>query len=302
MKIFQMAGLALLAGTMAFSAAAQEPPAACPADAEAQAYQASKGLEWVIQQEDLNREAGVAINLADACPDRPFVQYFSARSFFFILRKIGDPAGQFQYLAAATNALRAYDATAPEDRVWKPGLTAEDGSDISVDTISAAKSMLAVDLVPLVVRFEAGGMFHEFVSYEGHKPGNPCPWKTAELAVAEAAGYPDGFDQIDEFFYQNGQIPNTKGATDRIEFLRTACPAAKKGLTVNLAKIYAQGARGADGIGDAEGASGYAKLAIAEYEAYLPLATADNAAPSMIAATNRVLKEMNDLVIDEGTE
>lgn len=301
MNIFRSAAFAVLASLTTLAAAADE-PAACPADAEVRAWQASKGLEWVTQQEDLNREAGTAVQLANACPDRPFVQYFSARSFFFILRKIGDPAGQFQYLTAATNALRAYDITAPADRVWKPGLKADDGSDISVDTLSGAKSMLVVDLVPLVVRFEAGGIFHEFVSYEGHKPGNPCPWQTSELAVAEAAGYPAGFDQIDEFFYQNGQTPNTKGATDRIEFLRTACPAAKTGLTVNLASIYAQGARGADGIGDAEGASGYAKLAIAEYQAYLPLATAGNAAPSMIATTNRVLKEMNDLVIDEDAE
>ena len=293
--------MALLACAMALGAAAEDPAApaaACPADAEVQAWQASKALEWVVQQDDLDRDAGTAIALANACPGRPFVQYFSARSFFFILRKLGDPNEQFRYLTAATNALRAYDIVGPEDRIWQPGLKAEDGSDIRVDTLSGAKSLLADNLAPLVVRFEAGGMFHPFLSPESLQPGSPCPWKTPDLAVAEGAGYPEGFDQIGPYLYANGQLPNIVGAAGRIVFLKTACPAAQTGLTAGLAKLYAHAAHGADGIGDKAHAAIYAKEAIAEYEAYLPDIAGKESTGSMVAATQLELKDLKTLVPD----
>ena len=298
MMRFRIFAFAILAASTAMWAKAEGPAAACPADADVQVYQASEKLEWVIQQEDLNRDAGTVIGLANACPSRPFVQYFAARSYFYILRKLGDPNAQLQFLTGATNALRAYDMTAPEDRVWTPDLKNEDGSDVTVNTLSGAKSMLAVDLVPLIVRFEAGGMFHEFVSYEGRKPGNPCPWQTPDLAVAEAAGYPDGFALISEFYYENGQLPNIRGAIERIEFLKTACPAAEMGLTSSLGKLYYDTARGARSVGMVEAAGDYAVLAIPEYESYRTMAEAEKVAPARISATVIMIKDMQRLVDD----
>jgi len=114
-------------------------------------------------------------------------------------------------------------------------------------------------------------------------------------AVAEAGGYPIGFKNIAPYFYANGQLPNVEGASERIGFLQTACPAAKDALSAKLGRLYADEARGAEGIGDAESASTYARLAIAAYEAYLPSIAGKESTGSMVAATNRELKDLQEL-------
>lgn len=295
MKLLKTACLALLAGMIGHRTFAQETPA-CPDTAETAMYETAKALEWVTDNGALSQGYSQAAAYAGACQDRPVVQFFVAQSFYYIARKLQDPAQQFQLTTAAIHAIRQYDVHATDsDGTWDTGQKREDGSAMTVEIGPGASTLLGEVLVPQIIWFEANGMFHEFVSGKGRSPEGPCPWQDARFAVAEAGGHVQGHEQTAPYFYGEGRIPNIMGSVGRIRYLQSVCPNARKGLASQLGLLYAQTARGADSIGRDEGAATYAGHAAEQYEAFRAIAVTDGTSSARIAATDRIIEEMKEL-------
>ena len=177
-KLKQIGLVALLAGAVSFSAAAEE-AVACPNNAAQAMYQVSEALPGATTMEQVSNGYNYTVSYAAACPEDAYTQYFVALSFYRLAEKIADPGQQFQLMSAAIAALHIYDAaweTLNPDLIWTMPVKPENGPDITVFTGTGSTSLLESKLVPMVVVFEAGGLFHDMISGKGQTEESPCPW------------------------------------------------------------------------------------------------------------------------------
>ena len=298
MKTLKRIGLvALLAGAVSFSAAAEE-PVACPDNAAQVMYKVSEALPGATTMEQVSNGYNYTANYAAACPEDAYTQYFVALSFSRLAEKIADPGQQFQLMSAAIAALHIYDAAwknLSPDLMWTMPVKPEDGPDIRVFTGTNSKTLLEGKLVPMVVGFEANGMFHDMISSGAQKTEAPCPWRRPEMAIAEASGHVIGHHKIAGYFYANDELPNIMGSAYRLEFLQAACPDARKGIVYQFAMLYADAAEGADDLGMDDVAADYATDAIAQYEIFRSLAGDTSADRTKLNAADLVLKSLRKL-------
>jgi len=301
MKTLKQIGLiALLAGAADFSAAAEE-AVACPNNSAQAMYQVSEALPGATTMEQVSNGYSYTTSYANACPEDAYAQYFVALSFYRLAEKIADPGQQFQLMSAAIAALHIYDAAwenLNRDLIWTMPVEPGNGPDITVFTGTKSTSLLESKLVPMVVVFEAGGLFHDIMSGKGQTEESPCPWHRPEMAIAEARGHVVGQDTFVQYYATGDQLPNIMGSADRLEFLATACPNARKQIVFESATLYAHAAKTAYDFNIDGSAAGYASDAITQYELFRSLAKDTAADRSKLALADTALKQMRQLVPD----
>lgn len=299
MKTFKQIGLvALLACAVSFHAAAEE-AVACPDNAAEAMYQVSEALPGATTMEQVSNGYNYTASYAAACPEDAYTQYFVALSFYRLAEKIADPGQQFQLMSAAIDALHVYDAAwenLNRDLMWTMSANPETGLPVRVFTGTNSKSLLEDTLVPMVIGFEASGMFHDMISGKGQTDESPCPWHRPDMAIAEARGHVIGQHKLAQYYYQAEQLPNIMGSVGRLEFLAAACPDARKDIVYQTAVLYADTAELADDIDGS--AADYASDAITQYELFRSLANDTAADRSKLALADTALKQMRQLVPD----
>ncbi len=298
MKTLKRMGLvALLAGAVSFSAAAEE-PVTCPDTAAQVMYQVSEALPGATTMEQVSNGYNYTANYAAACPEDAYTQYFVALSFSRLAEKIADPGQQFQLMSAAIAALHIYDAAwknLSPDLMWTMPVKPEDGPDIRVFTGTNSKTLLEGKLVPMVVALEAKGLFHDMISGGAQKTETPCPWRRPEMAIAEASGHVIGQHRLAQYYYANDQLPNIMGSAYRLEFLAAACPDAHKDIVYQFATLYADAAEVADDIGMNDVAADYATDAITQYEVFRGLAGDTSADRTKLNAADMTVKSLQKM-------
>jgi len=298
MKTLRQIGLvALLAGSVSFSAAAEE-PVACPDNAAQVMYQVSEALPGATTMEQVSNGYNYTANYAAACPEDAYTQYFVALSFSRLAEKIADPGQQFQLMSASIAALHIYDAAwenLNRDLMWTMPANPETGLPVRVFAGTNSKTLLENKLVPMVVAFEASGMIHDMISGKGRTEESPCPWHRPDMAIAEASGHVIGQHRLAQYSYANEQLPNIMGSANRLEFLAAACPVARKDIVYQSAVLYADTAELADDIGMDDVAADYATDAIAQYEIFRSLAGDTGADRTKLNAADLMLKSLRKL-------
>jgi hypothetical protein len=301
MKTLRQIGLvALLAGSVSFSAAAEE-PVACPDNAAQVMYQVSEALPGATTMEQVSNGYNYTANYAAACPEDAYTQYFVALSFSRLAEKIADPGQQFQLMSASIAALHIYDAAwenLNRDLMWTMPANPETGLPVRVFAGTNSKTLLENKLVPMVVAFEASGMIHDMISGKGRTEESPCPWHRPDMAIAEASGHVIGQHRLAQYSYANEQLPNIMGSANRLEFLAAACPVARKDIVYQSAVLYADTAELADDISIDDSAAGYASDAITQYELFRSLANDTAADRSKLALADTALKQMRQMAPD----
>jgi hypothetical protein len=202
-------------------------------------------------------------------------------------------------MSAAIDALHIYDAAWENlnpDLMWTMSANPETGLPVRVFTGTNSKSLLEDTLVPMVISFDASGMFHDMLYGEGQTEESPCPWHRPDMAIAEARGHVIGQHRLAQYYYAAGQLPNIMGSADRLEFLAAACPDARKDIVYQSAVLYADTAELADDIDGS--AADYASDAITQYELFRSLAKDTAADRSKLALADTALKQMRQLAPD----
>ena len=296
MNRLKQVGLAvLLAGAVSLGAAAEE-PAACPENAAEVMYQVSEALLNAQTVEQASNGYGYATSYAAACPEDAYTQYFAALSFSLLAERLSDPGSKFQVMSAAIDALHIYDAAwenLNRDLIWTMPVEPGNGPDIRVFTGTRSTLLLEDTLVPIVIGFDASGMFHDMLYGKGQTEESPCPWHRPDMAIAEARGHVIGQRKLAQYYYEAEQLPNIMGSAGRLEFLAAACPDARKDIVYQSAVLYADTAELADDIDGS--AAGYASDAITQYELFRSLANDTAADRSKLTATDLMLKSLRKL-------
>nr|WP_321360706.1 hypothetical protein [uncultured Hyphomonas sp.] len=296
-KLKQIGLVALLAGAVSFSAAAEE-AVACPNNAAQAMYQVSEALPGATTMEQISNGYNYTASYAAACPEDAYTQYFVALSFYRLAEKIADPGQQFQLMSAAIAALHIYDAAWENlnpDLIWTMPVKPENGPDIRVFTGTRSTSLLESKLVPMVVVFEAGGLFHDMISGKGQTEESPCPWHRPEMAIAEARGHVIGQDTFVQYYSSGDQLPNIMGSADRLKFLAAACPNVRKQIVFESATLYAHAAKTAYDFNIDDSAADYAADAITQYELFRSLANDTAADRSKLTLVDNALKRMREM-------
>ncbi|MEZ5999351.1 hypothetical protein [Hyphomonas sp.] len=264
-------------------------------------YQVAAAAGQTSEAAQLSVAYSQAKQLTQLCTNDAFVQFFAAHTFAQVASRIQDPPSRLQSLTDATRALYRYEAldlASVGGPVFQSGLTYENGTEAVVDTEISAKQLLWDIIVPQVVDLEARGQFHEFVSVGGRAKDAPCPYTAKGHAEAEAAGYYDAFETIAYYFQVNGGAPNSRGAIERLDWLRKACPDANEAVTLELGRLGTQVAGWHEMLNDGPAAKKAAAEAIGWLNEYKAMVDENDPSNTALAHANLLLTRMRALTAE----
>ena len=271
----------------------------CPADAAATLYQVAAQAGQTTDPAQLNVAYSYAVRFTQLCPEDTFVQFFGAHAFTQVAHRIADPASRLQALNDATRALHRHEKLDPGpegDMVFRSGLRDTDNREILIDTARNGDQLMKASIAPQIVELEARGQFHDFISSRGKPEDSPCPYRSGTRAIAEAQGYNDGFDAIAPYFLENRAIPNINGAIERMDWLRTTCPASARGLSFEMGLLQNKAAKWSKSSRDMEGAKGAARKSLTYFSEYTALAEEDNASAITSNIVGIMTSEMEQIL------
>lgn len=289
----------LISSSFFWSATAQETETAtCPENASTLMLQVTWQIPEATDDNQINNAYSYADRLPKVCPEDPYVHYFAATALTQIMQKVDDPNVQLGLLSQATQTFTAFDALLPDEGAapLQTSLTNADGSPFIVDVERDSYRFMSETLGPLVVRYEASGLFHAWVKRDSRIPEAPCPYKDQTYAAREAAGHAEGHRQVSPQILDNGGRPNPLGSIQRIKWLKERCPEAETALVYQLAGMYTDAARWWDAKHGESEPNNWAANAKDHIQSYLDL-TAET--PEDYTTTRRLadqwLSEMQEL-------